>query len=338
MKSNRISILYLAWFIFPVITFFVIAIPLSIFFEPISGDLTRIGHWSERDFGWNKPQPAVSVHANGTLISNPQILVLGDSFSHPNIWQSYLAEYRNLEILSFQYQDVGCVDNWLKWAGGNHNYSNVNTVIIQVVERSFVPLFRNLNTCSSSVPKSFEIVEKNLIPTRPLSGLTLDAGYLFPTAANMLRMAWSDGRIVSGDVTNVSLATSKLFSNRKSNRLLYYTEDEKKLGWSKKDITAAVVNLKRIQDDLAEKGLRLVVVVVPDKSSAYRQYMINEANRDGFPDIFEQLKTAGVNNLNLLSLFQQAVGETIDFYLPNETHLSTQGYKLMASQIADYLL
>jgi hypothetical protein len=336
MKSDRISISYLVWFIFPVLTFFVIAVPLSIFFEPISGDLTRIGHWSERDFGWNKPQPAVSVHANGTSISNPQVLVLGDSFSHPNIWQSYLAESRHLEILSFQYQDVGCVDNWLKWVAGNH-YSNVNTVIIQVVERSFVPLFRHLNTCTSRVPKSFEIAEKNIIPTHPQKALMLDAGYLIPTAANTLRTAWSDGRIVSGDVSNVPLATGKLFSNRKSNRLLYYTEDESKLGWSKKDITAAVVNLKRIQDDLAKKGLHLVVVVVPDKSSAYRQYMVNEASRDGYPDVFEQLKDAGVNNVNLLSFFQHAMRETVDLYLPNETHLSTQGYKLMASKVAAHI-
>lgn len=336
MNSNRISISYLAWFIFPVLTFFVIAIPLSMFFEPISGDLTRIGYWSERDFGWNKPQLAISVRANGASISNPQVLVLGDSFSHPNIWQSYLAESGHLEILSFQYQDVGCVDNWRKWIT-EKRYPMMRTVIIQTTERNFVPLFRNLNKCTSRVPKPFEIAVKKINTARSHTGLTLDAGYLLPTFANMLWTAWSDGRIVSGEVINVPLTTGKLFSNNKSNRLLYYAEDESKLGWAKKDIIAAVVHLKIIQDDLAKKGLRLVVVVVPDKSSVYRQYMVNEASRDGFPDIFAQLKDAGVNSLNLLSLFQQEVGETVDFYLPNDTHLSTQGYKFMASQIADYL-
>src|SRR3990172_13371462 len=130
MKSDSISISYLLWFTFAVLTFFVIAVPLSIYFEPISGDLTRIGHWSERDFGWNKPQPAVYVHANGTSISNPQVVVLGDSFSHPNIWQSYLAEFLHLEILSFQYQDVGCVDNWLHWLTET-SYPRMRTVVIQ---------------------------------------------------------------------------------------------------------------------------------------------------------------------------------------------------------------
>lgn len=333
MKSDRGSFAYLKWFTIPVFSFFVIAIPLTIFFEPVSGDLTRIGHWSERDFGWKNPQPAVSVHANGASISNPQILVLGDSFSHPNIWQSYLAELQRLEILSFQYQDVGCVDNWLRWVAENR-YQNAHTVIIETVERGFVPLFRNLNKCASRNPKLFEITEKNITPVRPQRGMLLDAGYLVPTAINMFRMARSESRVVSGEVINEPLSTDRLFSNRKPNRLLYYAEDELKMGWSEKDMKAAVENLKLIQTDLTKKGLRLVVIVVPDKSSAYRPYLANEASRSGYPDIFEQLKAAGVNNVNLLGVFQEAAGKTVDLYLPNDTHLSTQGYEIMASKVA----
>lgn len=334
MKSDRTSFTYLKWFTIPVFTFFVIAVPLTLFFEPVSGDLTRIGHWSERDFGWQQPQPAVAVHANGALITNPHVVVLGDSFSHPNIWQSYLAESRHLEILTFQYQDVACVDNWLHWVVEQH-YPNMRTVVIETVERGFVPLFRNLNTCPRRTPKYFELAEKNVKPMRPQKGLTLDAGYLIPTATNTLRATWSDGPIASGEVINALLSTDKLFSNRKADRLLYFAEDELKMSWSEKDQAVAVGNLKRIQDDLAKKGLRLVVIVVPDKSSAYRPYLANEASKSGYPDIFEQLKVAGVNNVNLLSFFQQSVGETVDLYLPNDTHLSTQGYKIMASKVAD---
>lgn len=336
MKTDRSSFVYLKWFTLPVLAFFVTAVPLTLFFEPVSGDLTRIGHWSERDFGWQQPQPAVAVHANGTSITNPHVVVLGDSFSHPNIWQSYLAESRHLEILTFQYQDVACVDNWLHWVVEQH-YPNMRTVVIETVERGFVPLFRNLNTCSRRTPKLFELAEKNVTPTRPQKGLMLDAGYLIPTATNMLRAAWSDGPMASGEVINVPLSTGKLFSNRKADRLLYFAEDELKTSWSEKDQAAAVGNLKRIQDDLAKKGLRLVVIMVPDKSSAYRPYLANEASKVGYPDVSEQLKTAGVNNVNLLSYFQHAAGETVDLYLPNDTHLSTQGYKLMATKVAEHI-
>lgn len=336
MMTDRISISYLTWFAFPVFAFLIISIPLSIFFEPLSGDLTRIGHWSERDFGWNKPQQVVSVRANGASILNPQVLVLGDSFSHPNIWQSYLAEAGNLEILSFQYQDVGCVDNWLNWVV-EKNYSNMHTVIIQIVERSFIPVFRNMNTCTSRIPKPLEIVKENIRPERSGSGLILDATYLFPTATNMLRMAWTEVRIISGEVINVPLSTDGLFSNRKSNRFLYSAEDENKKSWTEKDMTTAVANLKLIQDDLAKRGMHLLVVLVPDKSSVYRQFFVTQESREGYPDIFEKLKVSGVNNVNLLGFFQQSAGEVVDLFLPNDTHLSTQGYKLMASKVANDL-
>lgn len=334
MKTDRSSFVYLKWFILPVLTFFVIAIPLSLFFEPVSGDLTRIGHWSERDFGWNKPQPVVSVRTNGPSITNPHVVVLGDSFSHPNIWQSYLAKSRNLEILTFQYQDVACVDNWLHWVVEQH-YPNMHTVVIETVERGFVPLFKNLNTCPRRTPKLFEVAGKNVTPTRPQKGLTLDAGYLIPTATNTLRAAWNNGLIISGEVINVPLVTDKLFSNHKADRLLYFAEDELKISWSEKDQAAAMLNLKRIQDDLAKKGLRLVVIIVPDKSSSYRPYLANDTSKFVYPDIFEQLKVAGVSNVNLLQFFQESVGETVDLYLPNDTHLSTHGYELMASKVAD---
>jgi hypothetical protein len=36
-----------------------------------------------------------------------------------------------------------------------------------------------------------------------------------------------------------------------------------------------------------------------------------------------------------MRFFHQQVGETVDLYLVNDTHLSTQGYKLMALKIAD---
>lgn len=334
MNSSRASFSYLVWFAIPVFAFFVIAIFLSTLFEPISGDLTRIGHWAERDFGWNKPQSEIEVRENGGAISNPHVLVLGDSFTHPNIWQSYLAESRDIEILSFQYQDVGCVSNWVNWVS-EKRHKNVRTVIIQTVERGFVPLFRNLKTCTSRIPKPFDISMKKIISPRQKNGLMLDAGYLLPTAVNLIKAAIDDGRMVSSGVVNVPLSSDRLFSNRKANRLLYYEEDELKNGWSKVDMANSVAHLKQIQDEFEKINLRLVVIVVPDKSSAYRQFFANEAEQVRYIDISELLNAAGVQNVNLLSSFQHAVGEVADLYLPNDTHLSTQGYKLLAKKVAD---
>ncbi len=336
MKSERNSTLYVAWFIVSVVFFLATAVPLSIYFGPISGDLTRIGNWSERDFAGKRPQSEIKVQTNGGMDSNPQVLVLGDSFSYPNIWQSYLAESSKLEILSFKYQDVGCVNNWLDWIAAK-NYPNLKAIVIQIAERSFVSVFRNLHTCDRRIPEPIKHTAKSQKQAHSVEGVTLDVTYLFPAAVNMLCMAWNDGRIVSGEVINVPLSRDNLFSNHKSKRLLYYADDDRKKYWSEKEIAAAVGNLKTIQDGLTKGGLRFAVVVVPDKSNAYRKYLVDEIDREGYPDIFEKLMAAGVNSIDLLFFFQQAVSETVDLYLPNDTHLSTQGYKLMSAKIFEYL-
>lgn len=333
-NSNSIYIKYVIWFAIPVITFFIVAIPLALYFEPLSGDLTRIGYWSERDYGWKKSQPEVLVRGNGVETQNPQVLVLGDSFSSHNIWQSYLASSRQLEILSFDYKQVGCVENWIGWVLENHS-SNSQTIVLELVERGFISMFRRLDQCAKITPKPFMLANKILSPKRPSSPLVLDAEYLIRTAFNSLRVEMSGGEIRSGEVVNSELTTDMLFSNRNPSRLLYYFEDDSKNSWSETEIRASVDNLKKIQDRLAAKGLRLVVVVVPDKSTTYRPYMTNRDSKNTYPNIPNRLSLAGVSNVNLVNRFQTAAKEVIDLYLPDDTHLSAQGYKLLASFIAE---
>ncbi len=333
MNRDRLSLSYLAWFFFSVLAFSATFLLLSAFFEPIAGDLTRVGRWSERDFGWNHPQPFIPLRANGPSLTDPDVLVLGDSYSASNVWQSYLAESRNLKILSFSYPNIGCIDNWLRWVA-NRPYPTISTVVIETAERNLVPLFRKISACADRAPIPFEIAAGNIYPTRFRSSLTQDVTYLFLTAINTLRLALDHGRIASAGVINVPLTNDRLFSNHQAHRLLYYVEDEDKRNWTKEHITTAVENLLRIQKDFAKNGLRLIVIVVPDKSSAYRQYLSLEEERVGYPDVFQQLDDAGVNSVNLFKFFQQAIQDTVDLYNPNDTHLSAQGSRMMAAKVA----
>ncbi|MGZ3159791.1 MAG: hypothetical protein ACXU7H_11950, partial [Burkholderiaceae bacterium] len=60
-----------------------ITIGLSLFFEPflpLVGDLTRVGNYAEKDFGWHTPKPILQIEENGPQIADPDVLVLGDSF------------------------------------------------------------------------------------------------------------------------------------------------------------------------------------------------------------------------------------------------------------------
>ena len=77
------------------------------------GALTRIGYWPAKLFAPKSYQPSVDIKSNGD--SNSQVIVLGDSFSNKNIWQSYLQEKRKIDIQTYHFSKVGCLDNWLKY-------------------------------------------------------------------------------------------------------------------------------------------------------------------------------------------------------------------------------
>lgn len=333
MKPDRNFVAYLGWFSGTALVLLLAAVGLSIYFKPLSGDLTRIGKWAERDFGPTLMQESPVIRPNAAALTHQQILVLGDSFSHPNIWQSYLFESSMLETLSFEFKDVGCIDNWLNWVSAQAA-SNVQTVVIEVAERSFVPVFKNERRCVVSTPvtsaKSGKATSTNL-----LSGITLDVTYLLQTAGNVLRMRWQTGRINSGEAVNVPLSNASLFSNVRANRLLYYTEDDSKISWTKQDIADAVENLQKIQGRLG--NIHLVVAIVPDKSTIYRPFMLEAARQAQYPDIFSFIAEAGLSSVDLRSLFQKNVERTTDLYLPNDTHLSASGYRLMAAAIAQRL-
>lgn len=333
MKPDRNFVVYVAWFSGTALMLLLAAVGLSLFFRPLSGDLTRIGKWSERDFGPTLLQASPVIRANGPLLAHQQILVLGDSFSHPNIWQSSLSASSKLDTLSFEFKDVGCIDNWVNWVTAQA-VSDVQTVIIEVAERSFVPVFRSDRRCVSSIPVASGTADKTR-STSLMRGITLDAIYLAQTAANTLRMRWQAGRINSGEAVNVPLSNANLFSNIRANRLLYYAEDDSKKSWTRQDIAAAVENLQKIQGRLGK--MRLIVAVVPDKSTVYRPYMLDRAAEAEYPDIFTSIAASGADLVDLRSVFQKNAASTIDLYLPNDTHLSPSGYRMMASAIAERL-
>jgi lysophospholipase L1-like esterase len=76
-------------------------------------------------------------------------------------------------------------------------------------------------------------------------------------------------------------------------------------------------------------------VIVPDKSTIYRPYMLDDVGGGGNPDIISAAVSAGINSVNLLDLFRQHIVSSVDLYLPNDTHLSVSGYELMGTAIAE---
>jgi hypothetical protein len=328
---------YLTYFTCTALLIAFLVIPIAILFEPLSGELTRVGGWAERDFGQNVPQPVIKVKEN-TLI-NPDIVVLGDSFSAKNLWQSVLSEQLNKKILTFDYNHVGCIDNWINWIQTNER---VKIVIIESVERSVVERFFNLKKCSKKQPKPLKIIAKTTNSNRPKWPPTWNIYYLFKTTINTLKMSHQKHSLFrANNVINVPIKNScAKFSNKQSDRLLYYISDEKKEKLNAKKINLTISNILKIQEQFATQGKTIYFVIAPDKSSVYRDCFMN---RDDFlksqsTNITKQLILSGANTPNLLELFIKNRNNIVDLYMPNDTHWSESGYLLMAKELGKLIM
>ena len=62
------------------------------------------------------------------------------------------------DIMTFHYGKVGCIDNWITVINKS---TNTSVVIIQVVEQSFLPLFRTLQNCNQNIiPEPIKVKRK----------------------------------------------------------------------------------------------------------------------------------------------------------------------------------
>jgi len=330
MKKN--AVVYLRWLLIPLAVLLPILALLSLYFGTIEGDLVRIGRWSERDFGWHQTQATHQRAANGRAVTMPEVLVLGDSFSRPHIWQAYTGRVTQ----SYDYSHSSCIDYWLKWAA-QRPYASARVVIVQSVERDLVGRFAKLEPCPARrAPFTLESqaasIPAQARSTTPAWPPTLDAAYLLKTAVNTVRLHTSTRDLASEDTRVVHLTGLPLFSSKQSNALLYLAGDDRKQAWNDQDIAAVASNLRHIQMQLAQAGLKFLFVPVPDKSTVYRPYFAQQPAP--MPDLFAALAQSGVEFVDLQQAFRQALPATKDLYLPNDTHLGIVGYQLMGRAVA----
>ncbi|HEY8025697.1 MAG TPA: hypothetical protein VIF60_14095 [Burkholderiaceae bacterium] len=336
MRNDRRSRTFVLAFVLPVLLFTIAFGALSLFLEPVEGGMTRLGHWSERDFGWHHAQPAIPYRANGRDVKAPTVLVLGDSFTRANIWQSFLSADAG-EVLSYHYPDVGCIGNWVKWALGKP-FASTDTIVVQTVERELVSRFASIEICAKLVPKPFEMVSGTVLPKRFYFPPTMDAEFIWRTAVNSFHMQPDSPRIVSGKVINVPLTTAKLFSNLESGRILFYRNDELKNGWTEEHLQATARNLKSLQDRFEKAGMHFLIVVIPDKSTVYGPYFAAAQPENKYAQEMKAFAAQAVNTIDLLTPFQAQLPGFVDLYSPNDSHLSVEGYRFLGEIIERQLL
>ena len=322
---------FIRWVGATFLLFATLNIGLSLRAGPIVGDLARVSGFAERDYAPAAPQPAPRIAPNTVALEDADVVVLGDSFSNRLLWQGELEALTGRRTLTFQYGQVGCISNWLRWIHGQKLKSGA-TIVIESAERSFVPRFSQLVPCPNVTPSP---VHRKL--SGPAGGslfdtdFSLDIVYQGRVVLNSVRLR-DQASYRSGAVFNVALTRSDRFTDRRADRLLYHADDEDKNEWDAAQESSAIRALSAESAIFEASGQKFDMLVMPDKSSVYRDDMV--APRVRASTITRDVQAAGLMPLDMQACFRSLATAVPDFYLPDDTHVGVAAFRLLAASIA----
>jgi hypothetical protein len=138
-------------------------------------------------------------------------------------------------------------------------------------------------------------------------------------------------------IIKLPLLSGRLFTNKLSSEILLTEDDFLKKNWGLKDWQTIDCRLLQIQA-LAESNLftHFAVMIAPDKSSAYSEYLPSEYQ---MPNSLEKLaQDPKLHFIRLDVALKNAIHKDIkDVYLPNDTHWGSAGSSIAAKEVVEYL-
>lgn len=315
--------------------------------QPINGDLTRIGAYPERWFGWNRPQQKIpDMNQTQRSPEKKHILVVGDSFSEAGRWQAGLSEHYSFDFIHAK-------DTNLRQLASVIARKKPDGVVIESVERFALAMFgpgsrfmgKTVDDCrlppaaNKAVTDEMTLTQAGNDPafpfidrkTLPGSGKDISQGFHY------LKL-WGDfaRKPKKRKAKVLELSSDKLFSNQRSNQLLVIVDDL----LLSPDVVAANLktaqcSLQGIADMLQDSGVAFAILLIPDKTTAYQAYLTRDDIRTAVPAITQIAANKPPHTINMLPMIRQQIdsGER-DFYLPNDTHWGYKGF-LLASAMVD---
>jgi len=118
------------------------------------------------------------------------------------------------------------------------------------------------------------------------------------------------------------------------------------LGYGRADVLSAIISFR---DQLAQRGIKLLVVPAPNKASVYPEMLTRRAEGLEQPvnprtiEIISALRESGVEIVDLFSLFAEArkslsPGDNTKYYLAQDSHWSPEGMRLATQAVARRIL
>lgn len=339
-----------------VLTFMVGLFCLGIYLQPLSGDLTRVGAYAEKDFGWNKPQLEFqkSLFVIGAFDNYYDVVVLGDSFStsKPNLgWQNYLAATKGwtvttLNIETTKLQQI--LDNPV------FKQNPPKYFIFETVEREFNRRIENEQPCEASPSNHQAAITAKTLSVRSSIDLKELQGI---TKYVERKTAWSDIKLgfvrdylwnsllrpligsTHTGVAQVNLVRNAPFSSINKQSMLVFKDDLKKVPeWHRLSLQETSCRIEKIRKQVEANGrTRFILMVAPNKLTAYTDFIgdkslqkasILSALSEYLPEITPRIDLALTTAINK--------GEQ-DVYLPDDTHWGSSGYQIAAETLMTFL-
>ncbi|MCX7193424.1 MAG: hypothetical protein NTY60_07375 [Proteobacteria bacterium] len=358
-NSDRRFVLWLlALVILPVAGLFA----LGVYLEPLDGDLTRLGFYSERKFGWRDPQqrfpdtqltfPA-SQSDTGRYDHYYDVLVLGDSFSYKypaSQWQNYLANSTGLSIATLY---IGKLSLSQVLASRIFHQHPPKVIIVESVERMLPDHLK-------AEKPDYHSPSGNMANESPAFAMTTQSGKRLPgspqyaerkTPWQEIKLAYVRGFLWHNLVRKLTgrehtksirleLNRPAPFSSREQSSTLVCLEDFKKAAWWQDmgvNEMSSRINTMRRQVE-ANGHTRLILMVPPDKLTAYKDF-----TRDSKLRNISLLAELSALQADVMPRIDQTLTDAInkgerDVYLPDETHWGSNGQRIAAETLNSFLL
>lgn len=337
---------------------FLLLIGVSFFLEPLTGDLTRLGWYSERNFGWNQPQQVFeseNFSRETSYLRYADLVVIGDSFSFGRTgyqWQDFFIAQSGLSVATF-----------FSYAGdprfGDLQFNNqlLSTIVHSAAFQQMPPrvvVFQKVERMLDSIGNSVGDCQANKLSAQPLSiGMRQTSIHYSMQPVFREKYAWSSGNVAyaaqfinkhifslrtRNTVKQMELDVSGLLSNRKSNKLLIYGMEQDKASWNADKIEQIKCTLLDMQNKVQSNRKTLfVAMIVPDKLTAYSHHLVDRTYAN--LSVFDALAVGQLLNLVRLDWAMQAAIDKgmIDIYLPDDTHWGYRGHQIAAASLVEYL-
>ena len=331
---------------------FAVFICLALWVQPIEGDLTRLGGFTENDFGWNEPQqqfPSMlyTFDKGREYKQYYDVVVLGDSFSitSPKAqWQNYFVRETGLSLVTYKVDDID-IESFV--ASPAYKDHPPRIVIYETVERAFVGRTNSWSKgdCQTAPTPAFKGPPLKIRPgNQPLSSHTRNTrnGPLHPNLSSgvhyLKRLIKKTFSKKSNQAIKIALNRNDLFSNRQSGHLLVYRNDFERYRVSKEDLNGAICGLSYIQNTFQKNGKTFFVsMIAPDKLTTYMNVYKN-FDHDKIHWMEEIAKHPELNVPRLDVALQNEIARGVrDVYLPNDTHWGSDGHQAVARNLMEFL-